>query len=85
MSWLVRTSLQFRVIVIMVALGLSVIGVRTTDSIPLDVFPEFAPPLAEIQTEAPGISTEDLESLISVPMKTQSMGFSLLCRPLVVV
>ena len=74
MSWLIRASLQFRVIVLMIALGLIVVGVRTMDSIPLDVFPEFAPPLVEIQTEAPGISTEDVESLISVPIENAVNG-----------
>ena len=74
MSWLIRASLQFRVIVLMIALGLIIVGVRTMDSIPLDVFPEFAPPLVEIQTEAPGISTEDVESLISVPIENAVNG-----------
>jgi len=74
MSWLIRASLQFRAIVLMIALGLIVVGVRTFDSIPLDVFPEFAPPLVEIQTEAPGISTEDVESLISVPIENAVNG-----------
>jgi len=74
MSWLIRASLQFRVIVLMIALGLIIAGVRTMDSIPLDVFPEFAPPLVEIQTEAPGISTEDVESLISVPIENAVNG-----------
>ncbi len=74
MSWLIRASLQFRVIVLMIALGLVIVGVRTMDSIPLDVFPEFAPPLVEIQTEAPGISTEDVESLISVPIENAVNG-----------
>ena len=74
MSWLIRASLQFRVIVLMIAIGLIIVGVRTMDSIPLDVFPEFAPPLVEIQTEAPGISTEDVESLISVPIENAVNG-----------
>ena len=74
MSWLIRASLQFRVIVLVIAIGLIIVGVRTTDSIPLDVFPEFAPPLVEIQTEAPGISTEDVESLISVPIENAVNG-----------
>ncbi len=74
MSWLIRASLQFRVIIFMIAIGLIIAGVRTTDSIPLDVFPEFAPPLVEIQTEAPGISTEDVESLISVPIENAVNG-----------
>jgi len=74
MSWLIRASLQFRIIVLMIAVGLIIVGVRTTDSVPLDVFPEFAPPLVEIQTEAPGISTEDVESLISVPIENAVNG-----------
>ncbi len=74
MSWLIRASLQFRAIVLMIALGLMVVGFRTMDSIPLDVFPEFAPPLVEIQTEAPGISTADVESLISVPIENAVNG-----------
>ena len=38
------------------------------------MFPEFAPPLVEIQTEAPGLSTEEVESLISVPLENALNG-----------
>ena len=74
MSWLIQTSLQFRLLVIVLAIVLVIVGVRTSDSVPLDVFPEFAPPLVEIQTEAPGISTEDVESLITVPIENAVNG-----------
>ncbi len=74
MSWLIQTSLQFRLLVVVLAVVLVVVGVRTSDSVPLDVFPEFAPPLVEIQTEAPGISTEDVESLITVPIENAVNG-----------
>lgn len=74
MSWLIRTSLQFRLLVIVLAIVLVIVGIRTSDSVPLDVFPEFAPPLVEIQTEAPGISTEDVESLITVPIENAVNG-----------
>lgn len=74
MSWLIQTSLQLRIVVLMLAIVLIVVGVRTADSIPLDVFPEFAPPLVEIQTEAPGISTEDVERLITVPIENAVNG-----------
>ena len=40
----------------------------------MDVFPEFAPPLVEIQTEAPGLSTEEVESLVSVPLENALNG-----------
>ena len=74
MSWLIQASLQFRLIVLMLAVALIVFGVRASQSIPLDVFPEFAPPLVEIQTEAPGVSTEDVESLITVPIENAVNG-----------
>ncbi|MCA9158649.1 MAG: efflux RND transporter permease subunit, partial [Planctomycetales bacterium] len=74
MSWLIQTSLQFRLLVMVLAIALVIVGVRTSDSVPLDVFPEFAPPLVEIQTEAPGIATEDVESLITVPIENAVNG-----------
>lgn len=74
MNWLIRTSLHFRLLVFVLAIALIVIGVRTSDDVPLDVFPEFAPPLVEIQTEAPGIATEDVESLITVPIENAVNG-----------
>ncbi len=69
MTWLISTSLRLRVLVVALALSLIVVGIRTSENIPLDVFPEFAPPLVEIQTEVPGISTEEVESLVTVPIE----------------
>ncbi len=74
MNTLIKTALQFRLLVIVLAIALVIVGVRTSDSVPLDVFPEFAPPLVEIQTEAPGIATEDVESLITVPIENAVNG-----------
>ncbi|MEZ6072243.1 MAG: efflux RND transporter permease subunit [Pirellulales bacterium] len=74
MSWLIENSLRLRLLVIGLAMALVVVGIRTSDEIPLDVFPEFAPPLVEIQTEVPGMATEDVESLISVPIENAVNG-----------
>lgn len=74
MNWLIRASLKFRLLVLLIAIGVMAFGLQTMNAIPLDVFPEFAPPLVEIQTEAPGIATEDVESLISVPIENAVNG-----------
>ncbi len=73
-AWLVSTSLRFRVLVVAIAIIMMVAGVQTARVTPLDVFPEFAPPLVEIQTEAPGLSTEEVESLVTVPLENAVNG-----------
>jgi len=74
LAWLVRAALTQRVLVLAMAAVLVILGLRASTDVPLDVFPEFAPPIVEIQTEAPGLSTEEVESLITVPLETQING-----------
>ncbi len=76
MKWLIATALRQRVPVLVLAGVLVLFGARAVKSTPLDVFPEFAPPLVEIQTEAPGLSTEEVESLVSVPLENALNGVS---------
>jgi len=76
MSWLVRASLRQRVLVVALGAVLAVVGIRAIPQMAWDVFPEFAPPLVEIQTEAPGLSTTEVESLISVPLENALNGTS---------
>src|SRR6476646_2202339 len=74
LGWLIGVSVRGRVVVLALCLLRIAQGVRTTRNAPLDVFPEFAPPLVEIQTEAPGLSTEEVESLVSVPLENALTG-----------
>jgi CzcA family heavy metal efflux pump len=74
MNWLVSTSLKLRVLVLALSVVLMVVGIRAAKNAPLDVFPEFAPPLVEIQTEAPGLSTDEVEAMISVPIENALNG-----------
>jgi CzcA family heavy metal efflux pump len=69
MRWIVLTSLQLRFLVVALAAVLIGLGVMSARELPLDAFPEFAPPLVEIQTEAPGLSTEEVESLVTAPLE----------------
>uniref|UniRef100_UPI0030EB9872 efflux RND transporter permease subunit n=1 Tax=Symmachiella dynata TaxID=2527995 RepID=UPI0030EB9872 len=74
MRWLVEMSLRLRVAVVAAAVLLIVGGLRTIPAMPLDVFPEFAPPYVEIQTEAPGLSAEEVENLITFPLENALVG-----------
>ena len=69
LSWLVTNALRQRVLVVTIAMVLVLLGIRASRDMPLDVFPEFAPPMVEVQTEAPGLSTEEVEHLVTVPLE----------------
>ncbi|MCA9124116.1 MAG: efflux RND transporter permease subunit [Planctomycetales bacterium] len=74
MRAIVQSSLRQPFLVLALAAALLFIGYRNLRNAPLDVFPEFAPPLVEIQTEAPGLSTEEVESLVTVPLENALNG-----------
>lgn len=74
MRWLIASALRLRIVVVALTIVAIIVGFQTVREAPLDVFPEFAPPLVEVQTEAPGLSTEEVESLISMPIEQVLSG-----------
>lgn len=74
MTWLVSTSLRLRVVVVALMAVVLIVGIRMIRGTPLDVFPEFAPPYVEVQTEAPGLSTAEVEALVTVPIENALNG-----------
>ncbi len=74
LSWLVSTSVRLRLVLFVLCIVLVVVGYRSLEHAPLDVFPEFAPPIVEIQTEAPGLSSEQVESLVTMPLENVLTG-----------
>jgi Cu/Ag efflux pump CusA len=69
MRWIVASSLKFRRLVLALAVGLLVLGVFEAGKTSVDVLPEFNPPKVEVQTEALGLSAEEVEQLITVPLE----------------
>lgn len=71
---IIRGSLAHKTIVLGLALLLAVFGAYRLSLANYDVFPDFAPPRASIQTEAPGLSAEQVESLVTRPVETRILG-----------
>ena len=72
--WIVESSLKLRFLVIILAVVLMTAGVMQLRSAPIDVFPEFDPPMVEVQTEALGLSAAEIESLLTVPMEADLLN-----------
>src|SRR4051812_40946109 len=74
MRWIVGTSLNYRFLVVAIGALLMVFGIATLPSTRVDAFPEFAPPRVVIQTACLGLSTSDVEQLVTVPLEQAFAG-----------
>ncbi|MDA8127124.1 MAG: efflux RND transporter permease subunit [Betaproteobacteria bacterium] len=71
---LIAWSLHNRLIVLAITLVLFVAGGYALQRMPVDVFPEFAPPQVVIQTEVSGMAPQDVESLVTYPLESAING-----------
>ncbi len=74
LSHIVELSLRHRGIVLALALGLLGWGGYVASKAQLDVFPEFVAPQVTIQAEAPGLSAEQVEVLVTRPIESAVNG-----------
>jgi CzcA family heavy metal efflux pump len=74
LRWIVGSSLRFRYLVAAAAAGLLFFGLQQLRHMPVDVFPEFAPPRVEVQTLALGLSGTEVESLVTIPLEQALNG-----------
>ena len=74
MRWIIKTSLRFRFVVVAVAVALMVFGIGALRKMPVDVFPEFAPPRVQIQTACLGLTATEVEGLVTTPMEQAFAG-----------
>lgn len=73
-QWLIETCLRARAVVLLAAAALFFAGLHAAQTSPIDAFPEFAPPFVEVQTEAPGLSSIDVEQLVTTPLENTLAG-----------
>jgi CzcA family heavy metal efflux pump len=64
-NWIIQSSLRNRLLVVTAYVVILIAGIFVLRRITLDVLPEFAPPQVVIQTESPGLSPENVETLIT--------------------
>ncbi|MBD2316417.1 efflux RND transporter permease subunit [Phormidium tenue] len=70
----VKWSIAQRWLVVIASILILLWGFRVLTQMPLDVFPNFAPPQVEIQTEATGLAPEEVESLVTRPIESAING-----------
>ena len=71
LRWVVGSSLRYRRLVLAVALLLLALGVSQVRTSQVEALPDFGPTRVEVQTEALGLSAEEVENLITNPMEQE--------------
>jgi len=71
-----RFSIARRWLIVAAAVVISLWGVQAVGRMPLDVFPSFAPPQVDVQTSADGLSPEEVEARITLPIESAVNGIA---------
>ena len=74
LALIVRQSVRRPWLVLLAAGLLIMFGISTLRSAAYDVFPEFVPPQATVQTEAPGLVPDQVEALVTRPLEASING-----------
>ena len=73
---IIRLSLRYRMLVMIASLAVLAYGSYLATQMSIDVFPDLDRPRVVIITEAPGMATEEVETLVTQPIEIALMGAS---------
>jgi CzcA family heavy metal efflux pump len=71
---IVGASLKYRLLVLPLVAVMMYFALDDIEDAPVAVFPEFAPPYVEVQTEALGLSAAEVEQMITVPLEADLLN-----------
>lgn len=74
LTQLVQFALSQRLLIILLTLLLSGLGIKAALTLPIDAFPDISPTQAKIIIKAPGMTPEEVESLITQPLEVELLG-----------
>ncbi len=71
---LIRFCLVQRLMILLLAVALTIIGLWAFRTLPIDAFPDIAAPQVQIIIKAPGLSPTEVESRITFPIEVEMQG-----------
>ena len=74
MDWIIRLSLRNRALVLGLLAALLVAGGVAFSQLNIEAYPDPVPPMVEIITQSPGLSAEEIERNVTIPIEVQMAG-----------
>ncbi|HEV2709631.1 MAG TPA: CusA/CzcA family heavy metal efflux RND transporter [Edaphobacter sp.] len=70
----VQFALRQRMLILLMVVFITIGGVISFHHMPVDAYPDLAPPMVEIITQWPGHAAEEIERLVTVPTEVEMNG-----------
>src|SRR5213596_4613 len=74
MNGLVEFALRQRVLVLMMSIVMFAGGLAAFRVLNIEAYPDPTPPMVDVVTQSPGLSAEEIERYITIPIETQTAG-----------
>src|SRR5271165_3481670 len=71
---IVHFALKQRFVVLMLTALIVIAGVLSFQRMPVDAYPDLAPPMVELITQWPGHAAEEIERLVTLPLEVEMNG-----------
>jgi cobalt-zinc-cadmium resistance protein CzcA len=71
---IVQFALRQRMLILILVAFVSIGGVISFHHMPVDAYPDLAPPMVEVITQWPGHASEEIERLVTVPTEVEMNG-----------
>ncbi len=73
-NWIIQFALRERLLILVAATILIVVGLLSLAQVPIDVLPDITRPRVAIMTECPGLAPEEVEALVTMPLEMALSG-----------
>jgi cobalt-zinc-cadmium resistance protein CzcA len=71
---LVEACLTQRLLVLVATMAIAIAGARAFLSLPIDAFPDISPTQVKLILKAPGMTPEEVENRVIVPLEMELLG-----------
>lgn len=71
---IIKFSLDNKLFILFAAVLLIIVGIRSTKTMDIDIFPDLTAPTVVVLTDAHGMAAEEVERLVSFPIETAMNG-----------
>src|SRR3954452_22017688 len=74
MNAVVAFALKHRVLMVVLFVMMLIGGIMAFRQLNIEAYPDPTPPMVDVVTQSPGLSAEEMERYITIPIETQTAG-----------